>query len=326
MRKAEFYQKLDTGEIKCLLCPNFCVLNERETGKCLARGVRGREMQLLNYGRVVAANLDPIEKKPLYHFLPTSLIFSVGSFGCNLKCRFCQNSDISQFEQPAKVLTPDKLVQLAFNQVNNAGVAFTYNEPGIWYEFVCDTAAKLRQAGLKTVLVTNGFLCHQPFSRLCQVTDAMNIDLKAFSRKFYLEVCQGDLETVKQNIITAFKAKVHIELTNLVITGLNDDEGEFCEMVDWIAELSDEIPLHVSRYFPRYHETAKETPIETILRFVELARQKLKFVYAGNLNSSQNTLCPECRKILIERTGYRTVVNLQENSCSCGYRIPLILK
>lgn len=323
MRAAEYYQKQADGSIKCLLCPNFCVLREGDNGKCLGRGVRGGDMRLLNYGRVVAENLDPIEKKPLYHYFPGALVYSVGSYGCNLKCRFCQNADISQFEQPARMVVPEKLVQNAFHQVGNIGVAFTYNEPGIWLEYIADCAKLLKEAGLKTILVTNGFLCNEPFKRLCEVADAMNIDLKAFNQNFYREICQGDLEMVKQNLTTAVGSGVHVELTNLVITGLNDNEEEFTRMVDWIAALSEDLVLHVSRYFPRYLETAPATASATISRFVEIARRKLKYVYAGNTGQEQNTLCPECRALVIERTGYATSIFLEGNKCHCGYTLPI---
>ncbi|MFZ5951886.1 MAG: AmmeMemoRadiSam system radical SAM enzyme [Candidatus Rifleibacteriota bacterium] len=325
MRKAEFFQKQEDGSVKCLLCPNFCIIKEGENGRCLSRGVRGGEMRLLNYAVVVAENLDPIEKKPLYHYYPGGMIFSIGSYGCNLKCRFCQNSDISQFEQPGKMILPDKLVQRAFHQAGNLGVAFTYNEPGIWYEYLLDCIDLLKKSGLKAVLVTNGYLCNEPFSRLCEVSDAMNIDLKAFSPSFYKNVCQGDLETVKRNITTAVRSKTHVELTNLVVTGLNDDENEFRRLVEWVAQLSDEIPLHISRYFPRYLETAQATDPQTIARFVEIAQEKLKYVYAGNIGFSQNTICPACKKTLIERTGYHTRVLFSWGKCSCGQELPIII-
>lgn len=323
MRNADFYQKRDDGKIKCLLCPNFCVLKEGEKGKCLGRGVRGGEMCLLNYGCVVAENLDPIEKKPLYHYFPGSMIFSVGSYGCNLKCRFCQNSDISQFEQPSRKVLPDDLVQTALQQNSSIGVAFTYNEPGIWFEYLCDCAKLLRESGLKTVLVTNGYLCAEPFNKLCAIADAMNIDLKAFNGQFYKNICQGELETVKRNIVTAIESGVHVELTNLVIPGLNDDEAEFKSMVDWIAGLSQDVPLHISRYFPRYLETAPPTRLDTIERFVDIARKKLDFVYAGNVGFAQNTVCPKCGQTLIERNGYCARVLFAGKKCQCGLELPI---
>lgn len=324
MRQAENFQKLENGDIKCLLCPNFCCLGDGGTGRCLSRGVRGGEFRVLNYAMVVAASVDPVEKKPLYHFYPGKPILSVGSYGCNLRCRFCQNSDISQFEQPATLLLPEKLLQRAFNLQDNVGVAFTYNEPGIWFEYICDSARLLHESGLKCVLVTNGYLCEKPFEVLCQNTDAMNIDLKAFNENFYKEVCQGHLETVKRNITTAVKSGVHVELTNLLIAGLNDSEREFSQMVDWVASLSDEIPFHVSRYFPRYLETSPATPPELIEKFVNIARKSLKYVYAGNVMKNQNTFCPDCKELWIERSGYSTTVYFSGSECSCGRKLPVI--
>ncbi len=309
------------GRMSCLLCPNYCLIAEGETGLCLGRGLRGGRPSLLTYGKVVAANVDPIEKKPLYHFYPGRPILSVGTFGCNLRCRFCQNSDLSQAEQPATYLSAETLCQRAFHLPDNLGIAFTYNEPGIWYEYVIDAARLLREASLKTVMVTNGYLCAEPFTRLCQMVDAMNIDLKAFNKTFYKEECSGGLEAVKRNIEIAVKSGIHVELTNLVITGLNDDETEFLQMVDWIASLGKDIPLHISRYFPRYLETAPATDSATIKRFVELAGKKLSFVYAGNLAGQQNTYCPQCDALLIERNGYSTSLHLDSEQCGCGYRL-----
>lgn len=325
MRPAENFEKLEKGRIKCLLCPNFCTMKDGENGKCFSRGVRGGQLQLLNYAKVVAANIDPIEKKPLYHYFPGRPILSVGSYGCNLRCRFCQNSDISQFEQPSALLVPDKLLQKAFHLIGNIGVAFTYNEPGIWFEYILDSAKLLKGAGLKTVLVTNGYLCQEPFKRLCEITDAMNIDLKAFNQKFYQEICQGDLETVKQNIAIAVKMGVHVELTNLLISGLNDNKDEFSQMIDWVASLSDKIPFHISRYFPSYLENTPATDPALIEEFVRIARQKLKFVYAGNTMTDQNTFCPECKEMLIGRSGYATSIHFSGSTCKCGYKLPFVV-
>lgn len=325
MRQPENYKKQSDGKFKCLLCPNFCVLEEGQTGKCLSRGVRNGNFQLLNYGHVVAAGVDPIEKKPLYHFFPGRAVLSVGSYGCNLRCKFCQNSDISQFEQPSTMLTPEQLLQKAFNLQDNIGVAFTYNEPGIWYEYILDCAAGLHDSGLKVILVTNGFLCSEPFKELCKVSDAMNIDLKAFNQEFYKDECQGEFEAVKNNIVSAVESGIHLELTNLVITGLNDSEEEFRKMVDWIASLNPDIPFHISRYFPRYLETAPATKISVIEHFVEVAKEKLNFVYAGNIAGNQNTCCKECGKILVERTGYFIKLNFEGNKCECGCELPFVL-
>jgi pyruvate formate lyase activating enzyme len=322
MRKAE-YCRVDES-MHCFLCPELCEIPEGGTGRCLGRGMRGQEASVLNYGKVVAAGIDPIEKKPLYHYYPGRPILSVGTFGCNLKCRFCQNSDISQFEQPSTFISPEQLCQRAFHAPENIGIAFTYNEPGIWFEYVCDVSRLLHEAGLKSVMVTNGYLSAAPFAELCRYVDAMNIDLKGFTSGFYENVCQGKLEPVKQNIIKAYSEGVHLELTNLVITGLNDDSEEFSAMVDWIADLSDSIPLHISRYFPRYLETAQATELKKLEELSQIATKKLKYVYLGNIAGNQNTLCPKCGEVWVERLGYSTRALLKQKKCQCGYVADII--
>ncbi|NCB39678.1 MAG: AmmeMemoRadiSam system radical SAM enzyme, partial [Erysipelotrichia bacterium] len=307
MRDAEFFKK-QAGGVLCLLCPNHCLIDEGGVGRCLGRGVQEGSMRLRNYARVVAASVDPVEKKPLYHLFPGQPVYSIGSYGCNLRCQFCQNADISQHQQPSEEIMPAQLVSEAVSTKDNIGVAFTYNEPGIWYEYILDCAPLLKAAGLMTIMVTNGYLCEDPWKNLCRVVDAMNIDLKAFNNDFYKNICGGHLETVKTNIKTAVNAGVHVELTNLVVTGLNDDEEEFKKMVKWVADLSDTIPFHISRYFPRYLETAVQTPSATINRFVELAREHLKYVYPGNLPANQDTRCPDCGALWVKRDHYNTVV------------------
>jgi len=324
MNKARFYEQTDDG-LLCLLCPNCCRLQPGEIGHCLSRGAdNAGNMQLYSYARIVAANVDPIEKKPLYHVFPGRPIYSIGTYGCNLHCRFCQNSDISQHQHVGSELTPQQLVAEAKSIKDNIGVAFTYNEPGIWFEYICDSAPLLRQAGLLTVMVTNGYLNPEPWSELCRHVDAMNIDLKSFNPDFYKNICGGQLEIVKNNIIAAIKAGVHVEITHLVVTALNDDIGEFSKLVDWLAELSDRVPLHISRYFPRYLELAPPTDPALIDSFVEVAAKKLKFVYPGNVSASQDTFCPACRSLLIKRRAYNVMVNYQSNICQCGEKLPFI--
>jgi len=275
---------------------------------------------------VVSASVDPIEKKPLYHLCPGRPIFSIGTYGCNLHCRFCQNADISQKKQPTAELLPQQLVAEASAVDGNIGVAFTYNEPGIWYEYILDCAPLLQQAGLMAVMVTNGYLNPGPWLDLCRVVDAMNIDLKAFNADFYQKICGGRLDTVKDNIRVAIESGVHVELTNLVVTGLNDDPAEFTALVDWVADLSDNLPLHISRYFPRYHETAPPTAPSTIERFVEIARKKLKYVYQGNLPGDQDTRCPACGATWVARNNYQVVVTCKSETCACGHKLPFMQK
>ncbi len=323
MREAGFYKK-QGDKIECRLCPNYCLISEGGTGRCLSRGVADGRLWAQTYARVVSASVDPIEKKPLYHVCPGRPVYSIGSFGCNLHCRFCQNADISQQRQPTGEMLPDQLVAEASSIRDNIGVAFTYNEPGIWYEYILDCAPLLRQKGLMTIMVTNGYLNPEPWGNLCGVVDAMNIDLKAFSSEFYAKVCGGRLETVKENIKTAVAAGVHVELTNLVVTGLNDNNDEFVAMVDWVAAISDALPLHISRYFPRYLETAEATSPATINNFVETARKKLKYVYPGNLPGHQDTRCPGCGSTWVRRSNYDTTVVCHGDHCECGYSLPFL--
>ncbi len=325
MREADFYKK-QGDKIECLLCPNHCLIGEGGIGSCLSRGVAEGRLWARTYARVVSASVDPVEKKPLYHLCPGRPIYSIGSYGCNLHCRFCQNAEISQQQQPTGEMLPEKLVAEAMSISGNIGVAFTYNEPGIWYEYILDCAPLLRQKGLMTVMVTNGYLNPEPWRELCGVVDAMNIDLKAFNSDFYAKICAGRLETVKDNIITAVKAGVHVELTNLVVTGLNDNLTEFSAMTDWVASISDELPFHISRYFPRYLETAPPTSPATINSFVEAARARLKYVYPGNVSGHQDTVCPACGSVWVRRSNYDVAVICDAGRCECGQPLPFVLK
>ena len=281
--------------LTCQLCHHHCALAEGQTGFCKARGNRGGRLVSLSYGLATSVALDPIEKKPLYHFQPRSRILSVGSFGCNLACPFCQNYSISQAgekdlgEGSGKLavyrLPPEELLALALDtqkQHGNMGVAFTYNEPLMNYEYVRDCAGLLKEAGLKTVLVTNGELSAGPFRKLLPLIDAMNIDLKGFTAEFYKWV-GGDFEEVRENIREAVEAGCHVELTTLVIPGHNDRETEMEAEAEWISSLSTEIPLHLSRYFPRYKLEVPPTPRETLENLQEIARKHLKYVHLGNV-------------------------------------------
>ena len=281
-------------KVACRLCHHGCTLAEGETGFCRARGNRGGKLQSLSYGMLTSVALDPIEKKPLYHFQPGSRILSVGSFGCNLACPFCQNSSISQAgeEEFSKGgegrlwrLPPEDLLALALDTCDkhgNIGVAFTYNEPLMNYEYVRDSARLLKEAGLRTVLVTNGELAATPFRQLLPLIDAMNIDLKGFTEDFYRWLA-GDLALVKENIKAAFAAGCHVEVTTLVVTGHNDGEEDMEREARWLAELSPEIPLHLSRYFPRYRLRQPSTPIDTLERLRRIAQGHLRHVHLGNV-------------------------------------------
>ncbi|MDD7055272.1 MAG: AmmeMemoRadiSam system radical SAM enzyme [Selenomonadaceae bacterium] len=274
--------------VVCELCPHHCRLSEGGTGFCGARGNRGGEVVCLNYGQVTSLALDPIEKKPLYHFHPGSVILSLGSYGCNLRCPFCQNYEISQAGEAqvrTRSILPDELLALALQtreQYGSIGVAFTYNEPLVSYEYLRDCAQLLRTHGLAVVLVTNGQACAAPLSQLLPLVDAMNVDLKGFSQEFYTWL-QGNLVTTKQTIQMAVAAGVHVEVTTLVIPGRNDSPRAMSDEASWLASLSPDLPLHISRYFPRYHCDIPQTPRHTLAELQHIARRYLHYVYVGNV-------------------------------------------
>lgn len=273
--------------VQCEICPHGCRIEEGHTGLCAARSNVGGKVACTNYGKITALALDPIEKKPLYRFHPGSNILSVGSYGCNLRCPFCQNCGISMVDMSTAEtveLTPAQLIDkaLSLRSSGNIGIAYTYNEPLIGYEFVYDCAGRAAENGLVNVLVTNGYVCEAPLYQILPRIDGMNIDLKGFSDGFY-KTLGGDLETVKRTIAIAV-ARCHVEVTTLIIPGENDSDAEMDAQAAWLAELSPEIPLHLSRFFPRYKYAGKSpTPPETLYRLQDIARQHLKFVYLGNI-------------------------------------------
>lgn len=269
----------------CEICPHHCRLNVGEIGKCRARYNDGEKITALNYGRLTSIALDPIEKKPLYRFFPGSTILSVGSFGCNLNCPFCQNYEISMadYNFPTRQLSPAELVKIAVDlrDRKNIGVAFTYNEPFISYEYVRDTSALLKEVGLKSVLVTNGTVASGALKKILPLIDAMNIDLKGFSQNIY-DILGGDFETVKNTIQTAAQS-CHVEVTTLIVPRMNDSESDMDAESKWLASVSKDIPLHVSRFFPRYKVTDRPpTDVNLVYRLADVARRNLNFVYTGN--------------------------------------------
>ena len=282
--EAAYFDAQGLQSIRCQLCPRQCVLKPGETGACHSRMNRGGVGISLNYGRISALALDPIEKKPLARFFPGSRILSVGSFGCNLKCPYCQNHSIADAVPQTQAMNSAELVDraLALKSQGNIGIAFTYNEPAVWYEYVLETARLAHEVRLKNVLVTNGFINQEPLEQLLPVIDAMNIDLKG-DTQFYREVCKGSLAAVEQTIRRASCA-CHVELTTLLVTGYNDNL-EFVERTArWIASVSADIPLHLSRFFPRYRMTETEpTDRAFVLNAVDTARKHLRHVYAGNV-------------------------------------------
>lgn len=324
--EARHYQKLENGQVQCLLCPQRCRISPGSSGLCRVRRNTGGMLEALSYGQAVSLSMDPIEKKPLYHFYPGSQILSTGPNGCNLACSFCQNWEISQQEVPTERVEPRQLVELAA-QEKSVGIAFTYTEPLVWFEFLVDVCHLARQAGLKTVLVTNGTISSKPLKELLPHIDAMNIDLKSMDEGFYRKVCQGDLRTVLQTIELSHRS-CHIELTNLVIPGLNDSLKNTEVLIDWVCQLDPLIPLHLSRYFPRYKMDTQSTSESILKEYYNLARAKLKYVYVGNvqIEGTEDTYCPGCGQVLIKRSGYRiNLEGLNGQDCKkCGRRADII--
>ncbi len=282
---AMYFNKIEQSKVHCYLCPHNCVIDAGKLGACRARKNIEGDLYSLNYGKITSIALDPIEKKPLYHFKPGSKIMSAGTFGCNLKCSFCQNWTIAHEQSDTRDVTPQELVSKAIELKNygNIGIAYTYNEPSIWYEFVYDTSKLAREAGLYNVLVTNGYIGREAMTELLPFIDAMNIDVKAYTASFYNEVCKGNLDKVKETV-ELVHGHCHVEITTLVIPELNDALSEIAEMCKWISSLSPKIPLHLSRYFPNYKmRHIPPTPKETLVNCREEALKYLENVYLGNV-------------------------------------------
>jgi pyruvate formate lyase activating enzyme len=278
-----YYKALDANCVQCLLCPHQCRIKEGGAGFCGVRASEGGKLVSRNYGRVASLALDPIEKKPLYHFHPGELILSAGTLGCNLSCLFCQNWSISKaVSAPTQPMSSRKLVDEA-KRLNSFGIAYTYNEPFVWFEFVLETAKLAKKEGLKNVLVTNGFVSPEPLKEVLSFIDAANIDIKSIRDEFYQKTCSGRVGPVLETIKTMVQA-CHVELTNLIIPTQNDSEEDLTDLVDWIQRhCGDAVPLHFSRYFPCYQMTLPPTPVETLHLAESIAKKKLKHVYLGNI-------------------------------------------
>jgi len=331
MKEALYYSKLSDLRVLCALCPHNCIIGNGERGIC---GVRLNTEGVLYsqvYGRPVAMNTDPIEKKPLYHFFPGHQVLSLGTRGCNMKCSFCQNCEISQFNREDQSLTMEKsldeIIFQALEKQKNIGLAFTYNEPVIFYEYMCDLALEIHKKGMKNLMVTNGYINPEPLLQLTNLIDGFNIDLKSFENDFYRKFTKTKMEPVLQTIKTVYNSGKHLELTFLVIPGLNDDPVVFDEMVNWIAnETSKRTVLHISRYFPHYQMEIPPTPFKTLESLYFRARKRLDYVYLGNAPETkcQDTFCPVCKTRLLKRTGYYTIneaLDSKGNCIRCGEKV-----
>jgi pyruvate formate lyase activating enzyme len=322
MREASYYE-VEGQAVHCRLCPKECVIGEGRTGFCRVRKNVGGKLYTQNYAACTAIALDPIEKKPLYHFYPGSSILSLGTWGCNFACRFCQNWQIAHEMPETKTITPQKAMELAirYTEQGNIGIAYTYSEPGVWFEYVLDTAKKLREKGLKNVLVTNGFIGREPLKQLLPFIDGMNIDVKGFSNEYYREICAGTLEKVQETVALA-AANCHVEITTLLVPGKNDRKEEITALAQWLAGIRPDIPLHFSRYFPNYKMQDPETPLSVMETAYQTAKNYLQYVYLGNLGGAgSETHCPGCGYLVIDRAKRYSCMT-EEHSCpKCSYPI-----
>ena len=331
--EAYLYEHLKEKKVKCNLCSHRCIIKDGKRGICGVRENQGGILKTLVYGKLIASHIDPIEKKPLFHFMPGSLSYSIATVGCNFKCLFCQNADISQMPSDhngmitGDLYTPEDVVDAAIKG-NCKSIAYTYTEPTIFFEFAFDTAKLAHAKGIKNVFVTNGYMTSEAVHMISPYLDAANVDLKAFNESFYKEVVKARLEPVKETLKLMKKLGIFVEVTTLLIPGLNDDKKELEKLALFLVKsLGPETPWHVSAFYPTYKLTDRPpTPVETLVMAREIGRKAgLKYVYTGNVpgESGEKTFCYKCGKILIDRWGFYIRENLTENGrCpNCGAKI-----
>jgi len=329
--EARFYEKLANKKIKCKLCPRECAVGDRERGYCGVRENRGGTYYTLVHSRVCAAHIDPVEKKPLFHYLPGSLAFSMATAGCNVNCKFCQNWDISQArpEQiPAQYLPPKRVAELAA-QWHCPTIAYTYSEPVVFSEFLMDVADAGHEAGIRSIVVSNGYIQEKALREAYGKMDAVKIDLKAFSESYYQKVVTGQLKPVLDTLVTLRKMGKWFEIVYLVVPTLNDSESEIGSLAHWVKEnLGTDVPLHFTQFHPDYLlKNLPITPVPTLERCREIARAEgLHFVYIGNVpgHPAENTYCPKCQRLLVERVGFEiSQLLIRKDACPfCKQPIP----
>lgn len=324
--EARFYRKLEDDKVRCLLCPHRCLIRPGKRGLCGVRGNRGGVLYSLVYQKAISSHVDPIEKKPFFHFLPGSASFSVATVGCNLSCRFCQNSDISQASKETDEiygydLSPAEVVRQA-KQSGSLSVSYTYTEPTVFFEYAFDTAVLAKKEGLANNFVTNGYIEAEPLKVIAPYLDAANVDLKSFREEYYRKICGASLKPVLDTLVLMKERKLWVEVTTLVLPGQNDSDAELLDIALFIREnLGLETPWHISRFFPRYQmNDSVPTPPETIDRARQIGLDAgLHFVYSGNLagSSGESTFCPNCGKTVIGRFGFTLTENkIQDGCCS----------
>lgn len=316
-----FYERLEDGKVHCYLCAHQCLISLSEFGICGVRQNIDGTLYTLVYGEVIAANTDPIEKKPLYHFLPGSLAYSIATIGCNFKCGFCQNWQISQVSKRDYVpsggerISPSRIVAAAKSQ-DCLSIAYTYTEPTIFFEYAFDTAKLAKQAGLKNIFVTNGYMSRQAQDTIAPYLDAANIDLKSFREEYYKKICKGRLEPVKEMIRHMKDLGIWVEVTTLLVTGENDSEDELRAIAHFIAGIDKNIPWHISRFHPDYKFTSySQTPIKVLEKAQAIGKDcGLRYIYPGNVSRQTNTYCYNCNKLLLRRVYF----DLEENNLVNG--------
>lgn len=332
LKEAMHYKKLEENMVACRLCPHECIITPGKYGICRVRNNIEGTLYTHNYGKISALAMDPVEKKPLYHFFPGKYLLSLGTMGCNFRCSFCQNYHIAQQgidgkENGNKLYEASEgyLLSLCRQEEDCVGIAYTYNEPSIWYEYVLDTARYIKAKGYRNVLVTNGYMSEKALSELLPYIDAMNIDVKGFTEEYYRNICGGSLEHVKHTVELAASA-CHVEVTTLIVPGHNDGKKEMDELTKWLASVKSSIPLHLSRYFPMYRMKEEPTPAETLKNLKKAAESNLEYVYIGNLyGEDTNTYCPSCGALLIRRRGGIFIEHLDNGLCSkCGKTIDIM--
>ena len=332
MKEAYLYKKLEDNKVRCHLCNHRCIISEGQRGLCGVRENRSGSLTSLVYGKVIAAHCDPIEKKPLFHFLPGTRSYSIATVGCNFRCLFCQNSDISQMPSDhdrimGNDMTPDQIIRDALDY-RSATISYTYTEPTVFFELAADTARMATPKGLKNVFVSNGYMTEECLEEISPDLHAANVDLKAFSQNFYREQCGAKLEPVLKTLETMKKMGVWLEVTTLLIPGLNDSAEELKDLARFLADLDPNIPWHISRFHPTYRLNGiSSTPPESIRRARDIGYESgLTYVYTGNIpgDEGEKTFCHGCGDLLIDRFGFNILQNIiKEDHCpKCGSEIP----
>lgn len=335
MKEAILYRRLEDGKVECFLCSHRCRISKDKMGFCGVRQNRGGVLYTLVYAKAIASHIDPIEKKPLFHFMPGSYSYSVAAVGCNFRCGFCQNWNISQIRAdsngqiPGEELSPEEIVKQAV-QAKCQSISYTYTEPTIFFEYAYDTACLAKRKGLKNNFVTNGYQTPETIEKMAEVIDAANIDLKSFSDDFYRRICYSHLEPVLESIRNMYRKGIWVEVTTLVVPDQNDSEKELRMIAEFLAGISPDIPWHISRYHPDYQmNDGRSTPISTLTRARQIGYEAgLRYVYIGNVPGAgfEDTVCPGCKEVVIGRLGFSiTRFNLEGSSCkNCGRELPII--